>query len=80
MAGTNMALNERIKAAQLEEKTSLDGLDLSVDGVQFSYDTDGYTWCAWDGWRTKYPTKGQWVVFFKTLAGAKRNFLRRYQK
>ena len=73
-------LSERIEAAQVNETVDLHNLDLWVDDVRFDQDTDGYTWCAHDGWQTEFPTRGQWVIFFKTLAGAKRNFLRRYQK
>ena len=78
-----LTLGERIKVAQVNETVDLHDLNLWISDVCFDQDIDGYSWCAHDAdqtWRTVFPTKGQWVVFFKTLAGAKRNFLRRYDK
>ena len=56
------------------EQTSLNSLYLEERGL--------YTWVAQsDGWRTTFPMKNiTYVKFFKTLKGAKRNFIKSYIK
>ena len=49
--------------------------------VRFTHDSSGYSWVAYGGterWRAYYPMKdGNYVKFFKTLNGAKRNFIKK---
>ena len=53
------------------------------EGFTADEETRGrYSWVAQTNGnyshRTEFPTRGNYVLFFKTLKGAKSNFLRRY--
>jgi len=72
-------LYKRIMAAQVDERVDLHGLGAGVESVRFDYNEDGYSWVVRKGNPLRYmqPLKSTWVVkTFKTLNGAKRNFLR----
>ena len=54
-----------------------------LEYVTFKFDPDyGYSWRAErrNSPHLALPTKGQMVIFWKTIEGAKRNFLKRYER
>lgn len=73
-----LTLKERIENAQINETIDLRDLGLWVDNVCFSHDTSGYRWDTFDTCNPLFPKKGQWASSFRTLAEAKRNFLKCY--
>lgn len=69
---------DAISNAKVGEEINIDAT--RFDTVEFSYREQlGYSWTARirNDWHYMRPTSGNLVKFFKTLAGAKRNFIKR---
>jgi len=83
-------LIERIMSAKVDEIINLKEYDLGLTSVEFDQnpldtyiaaDRGLYSWVAKRGWRCEFPMKdSQYVKQFKTLNGAKRNFINSYLK
>jgi len=64
--------------------TSLVKVRFTQEGlISNDEDTKGkYSWVAYNNsyysYSTVFPIRGQYVIFFKTLIGAKRNFIKSY--
>lgn len=79
-----IGISVAIDLLKLDKLLDLTCYPLYLKSVKFSYDNgEGYIWCAESSrsfW-TYYPMKNsQYVKYFKTLKGAKRNFLRTHCK
>ena len=72
-----------IDNAKLEERVDLSEVNDIIKSVKFEISSEGYIWSA-KHWKLSshiYPMRSQtYVKFFKTLSGAKRNFIRQYGK
>jgi hypothetical protein len=71
----------KIEQAILEKEVLLDNNISWYAKVRFTQDESGYSWVAYihgNNWRASFPMKdGNYVKFFKTFAGAKRNFIKK---
>lgn len=83
----NAKINEEINLEKYNH-TSLERMRFTQESEisnGYNCETRGkYSWVAYNNgnysYRTVFPSSGNYVTFFKTLAGAKRNFINRYIK
>jgi hypothetical protein len=78
-----VGLNTEVDVGNLGD-TYYQTVRFTQEGFTSDYETRGkYSWIAKCNsnysHRTIFPTRGNYVLFFKTLKGAKKNFLRRYE-
>ncbi len=74
--------NDVLKTGELKIRL-YDIAGCPLEYVTFKFDPDyGYSWRAErrNSPHLALPTKGQMVIFWKTIEGAKRNFLKRYER
>ena len=69
-----------IEEANLEQEILLEENISYYYKVRFTHDSLGYSWIAYahqNNWRACFPMKNtNYVKFFKTISGAKRNFIK----
>ena len=77
-------LTRRVIAAGVGDRINLSDIHPSLKEVWFNLDGDGqYSWIAKDqvGYILHYPRRSTWnILSFRTLDGAKRNFLNKWAR